>query len=132
MPKLRTALTSKYFDFFGRDAAAPHHVRALLVWKEEIIRRASVPGCVDSDRVGDDDHTFADSVGSQNLLEHIGVGGKRANDDVRLKTVEHRTKLPLQPGQSAKFRVVICLAVEPAINESPGAWRRIHQCQITS
>src|SRR4029077_3827042 len=130
--KLRTDRKSKYSDFFGRDAAAPQHARALLVCNEEIIRRASVPGCVDSDRVGDNHHTFAESVGSQNLLEHIGVGGKRADDDVRLKTVEHGSKLRLQPNQSPKFSVVICLAIEPPINDSPGTWRGIHQREIAS
>src|SRR4029077_4860141 len=53
-------------------------------------------------------------------------------DDVRLKTVDYRPKLRFQPPESAKFRAVICLAIEPAINESPGAWRRIHQRQIAS
>ena len=130
--KLRTDRKSKYSDLFGRDATVPHHARALLVCNEEIICRASVPGCVDSDRVRDNHHTFANSVGSQNLLEHIGVGGKRADDDVRLKTVEHGSKLRLQPNQSPKFRVVICLAIEPPIDESPGTWRRIHQRQIAS
>src|SRR5437667_4148276 len=123
---------TKYPDFFRCNSATPQHACALFVRNEEIICRASVPGCVDSDRVCDNHHTFADFVGSQDLLKHIGVGGKRADDDVRLKTVEHGSKLRLQPNQSPKFHVVICLAIEPPINKSPGTWRRIHQRLIAS
>src|SRR5262249_10827963 len=130
--KLRTYRKSKYPDSFGLDAAAPQHACALLVRYDEIIGRTPIPVCVDSDRVRNHHNTFAGSPGSPNVLEHIGVGGKRADDDVRLKTVEHRTKLRLQPNQSPKFRVVICLAIEPSINNSPSAWRRIHQGQIAS
>jgi len=51
---------------------------------------------------------------------------------VRLKTVEHGANCAFSRNQSPEFRVVICLAIEPSINESPGTWRRIQQRQIAS
>jgi len=40
--------------------------------------------------------------------------------------------MTLKSSESPKFCVVICLAIEPAINDPPSARRRIHQRQITS
>src|SRR5262249_35837389 len=105
---------------------------ALFVGNEEIIGRASVPRGVDGDRIRDDHHTFAASLGTQNLLKHIRVCRERAYDDVRLKTLEQLSEMTLKSRESPKFCVVICLAIQPAINDSPGARRRIYQRQLTS
>src|SRR5438067_12603095 len=46
-----------------------------------------------------------------NLLQHISVGRTRADDDVRLKKIEHRRKLSLQPRQPSKHGALFCLAI---------------------
>src|SRR5437867_4903107 len=130
--KFRAYGKSKYLGFFRRDSRCSQDRGALFVRNEEIISGAPVPRGVDGDRIRDDHHTFAGSLGPQNLLKHICVCRERANDDVRLKTREQRSELTLKSSETPKFCVVICLAIEPAINDSPGARRRIHQRQITS
>src|SRR4029079_16376863 len=113
-------------------AGSPQYGCAFFVCDDEIMGRTAVPGSVDSDRVRDDHYTFAGSLSSQNVLKYVCIGRERTDNDVRLKLVEDRSKLRLQPNQSPKFPIVIGLAVEPAINESPCAWRRIEQRQIAS
>src|SRR5215467_10025860 len=103
-----------------------------MICNDEIVGRTPVPRCVDSDRVRDNHYTLAGSLGSQNLLKHIGIRWESTDDDVGLKTVKHGSELLLQSSQSSKFRVVISLVIEPVINHSPGVWRMINQREITS
>src|ERR1043166_424133 len=117
--KLRAYGKSKCLDFFRRDSHCLQDGGALFVRHEEIISWAPVPRGVNGDRVRDDYHTFAVSLGSQNLLKYIRVAWERANDHVRAKTLEQRSEMTLKSSQSPKFCVVICLAIEPAINCPP-------------
>src|SRR5207247_8239931 len=62
---------SECLDLLWCDSRCLQHCGARFVWNQEVISGAAIPCGVDCDGIGDDDHAFAASARSPNLLERI-------------------------------------------------------------
>src|SRR5204863_1515641 len=117
--KARTDGKTEYFDFFRRHTAISDDGRALFVGDDKIISRRPIPNRVHTNRVGNDGDIFTATFISQNLLQHIGIGWKGRDDDVRLKTVEEAAQIFLEAAESLEPSVEILFSIEPVVNVAP-------------
>src|SRR5207247_11331162 len=92
------------------------------------------PCRIEGDRILDDYQSLAwlNTVGGffSNFSEHTRIRRESANHHVRLKSVEQRAEMIVQSVESREFRIEICLAIEPSVNNSPGARREIDQSEV--
>src|ERR1700736_882838 len=128
--KSRADRETEHLDFSGRHAAISDDGSALFVGDDKVIGRRAVPNRVNCDRIRDDGDVFAALFTSQDLLQQIGIGWKRRNNDIRLEAVEQAAEIFLEAAESLESFIEIFFAIEPVVNVAPRFRPAVDQGQV--